>query len=313
MDVPSGFRQSSGKKKKSSKSQNRPQLFEDTSVNPSSGLQQTDAYYPPQHDPMAMHGGGYGMPQNQFLGQQYMNDPMANMAVQYGTSLAGQGKEMVNKNLEKYVSASKIKYYFAVDTAYVGKKLALLTFPFTHSDWSIRYNEDEPIAPRYDHNAPDLYIPVMAFVTYILTAGFVLGTQDRFTPEQLGIQASSALVWIIIEVLAMTLSLYVMNMNTELKYLDTLAYCGYKYVGMIMSLLAGLLLKNNGYYSVLLWYSLCIVFFLIRTLRVKILPHQHDGFTSGSKRSLYLILTISAIQPLMMWWLTSHIMFQAKK
>lgn len=36
---------------------------------------------------------------NQFPGQQIFNDPMANMAMQYGTSLAGQGKEMVNKNV----------------------------------------------------------------------------------------------------------------------------------------------------------------------------------------------------------------------
>jgi len=35
--------------------------------------------------------------------------------------------------LEKYVSASKVKYYFAVDTSYVGRKLGLLVFPFTHS------------------------------------------------------------------------------------------------------------------------------------------------------------------------------------
>jgi len=33
--------------------------------------------------------------------------------------------------LEKYVSTSKLKYYFAVDTSYVGKKLLTLLFPFT--------------------------------------------------------------------------------------------------------------------------------------------------------------------------------------
>ena len=35
--------------------------------------------------------------------------------------------------LEKYVSPSKLKYYFAVDTTYVGKKLAMLLFPYTHT------------------------------------------------------------------------------------------------------------------------------------------------------------------------------------
>ena len=35
--------------------------------------------------------------------------------------------------LEKYVSTSKLKYYFAVDTKYVGKKLGLLMFPYAHT------------------------------------------------------------------------------------------------------------------------------------------------------------------------------------
>ena len=34
--------------------------------------------------------------------------------------------------IDKFVSTSKLKYYFAVDTSYVGRKLALLMFPFSH-------------------------------------------------------------------------------------------------------------------------------------------------------------------------------------
>lgn len=235
---------------------------------------------------------------------------MANMAMQYGSSLADQGKEYVHKNLEKYVSTSKLKYYFAVDTKYVGKKLGLLTFPYTHSDWSIQYSQEEPIAPRYEMNAPDLYIPVMAFVTYVLVAGVVLGTQDRFTPEQLGMQASTALVWVIIELLATVLSLYIMNLNADLKYTDCLAYSGYKFVGMIFSLLGGLIFQATGYYVALLWFGAALAFFLVRTLRQKVMPHaDNDGCARGTKRSLYLILSVSLVQPVLMWWLTSHIMF----
>ena len=53
----------------------------------------------------------------------------------------------------------------------------------------------------------------------------------RFTPEQIGIQASTALVWVIIELIATLLSLYIMNLNADLKYTDCLAYSGYKFVG----------------------------------------------------------------------------------
>ena len=68
---------------------------------------------------------------------------------------------------------------------------------------SIRYSHNEPVQPRLELNAADLYIPrypatklcedvriliihfSMAFVTYILVVGYVLGMQDRFSPEVL--------------------------------------------------------------------------------------------------------------------------------
>ena len=39
--------------------------------------------------------------------------------------------------------------------------------------------------PMLDENAPDLYIPLMAFITYILVTGYAKGTKKSFTPEVL--------------------------------------------------------------------------------------------------------------------------------
>lgn len=36
-----------------------------------------------------------------------------------------------------------------------------------------------------DDNAPDLYIPLMSFITYIIVTGYVKGTKNSFTPEVL--------------------------------------------------------------------------------------------------------------------------------
>jgi len=89
-------------------------------------------YYPQQGMPFMPMGGGGGE-QSNFMPTQFLQNPvMANMAMQYGQSLVGQGKEALDRELNKYVSTSRIKYYFSVDTAYVAKKLALLLFPFTH-------------------------------------------------------------------------------------------------------------------------------------------------------------------------------------
>ena len=58
--------------------------------------------------------------------------------------------------------SSHLKNYFSVDTNYVLKKLSLLAFPYTHTDWSVQYQSQQdpvPLPPRQSINTPDLYIP----------------------------------------------------------------------------------------------------------------------------------------------------------
>ncbi|XP_055030147.1 protein YIF1B isoform X1 [Misgurnus anguillicaudatus] len=252
-----------------------------------------------------------GKGQDAYTGQAFLSDPMSNLAMAYGTSLASHGKEMMDKNLDRFIPISKLKYYFAVDTVYVGKKLGLLVFPYMHENWEVSYQQDTPVAPRFDINAPDLYIPVMAFITYILVAGLALGTQNRFSPEILGMQASSALVWLIIEVLAVLLSLYLVAVNTDLTTIDLVAFSGYKYVGMIVGVVAGLLFGRTSYYLTLLWCCISISVFMIRTLRLKILSEAaaEGRIVRGAKNQLrmYLTMSIAAAQPVFMYWLTFHL------
>ncbi|XP_017294588.1 protein YIF1B isoform X1 [Kryptolebias marmoratus] len=244
-------------------------------------------------------------------GQSFLSDPMSNLAMAYGSSLASQGREMVDKNLDRFIPISKLKYYFAVDTMYVGKKLGLLVFPYMHKNWEVSYQQDTPVAPRFDVNAPDLYIPTMGFITYILVAGLALGTQNRFSPELLGVQASSALVWLIMEVLAVLLSLYLVTVNTDLTTIDLLAFSGYKYVGMIVGVVAGLLFGRPAYYLALLWCCAAIFVFMIRTLRLKLLSEAaaEGKLVRGARNQLrmYLTMSIAAAQPVFMYWLTYHL------
>ncbi|KAL0269526.1 UNVERIFIED_CONTAM: hypothetical protein PYX00_007229 [Menopon gallinae] len=251
------------------------------------------------------------------LGNEFLINPIVKgAAMTYGEQLMGTGKEYVDKSFKKYVPVTRLKYYFAVDTAYVYKKLGLIFFPFAHKDWSIKYASNEPVQPRYEVNAPDLYIPTMAYLTYVLVAGLALGTQNRFTPEVLGIQASSALAWSLLEVLVHVLSLYVTNISTSLTTIDILAYSGYKFVGIIFAVLTSMVFYRFGYYLALIYFSISLSFFLIRTLKVKILPvnttpadpysvqPQHVG---GDKRRMYLLLFIVGVQPCLIWWMSYHL------
>lgn len=65
-------------------------------------------------------------------GMNNFNPMLQSFAKQYGETLVGQGKEIVDEKIQKFVTVSKLKYYFAVDTGYVMKKMGLLFFPFTH-------------------------------------------------------------------------------------------------------------------------------------------------------------------------------------
>ncbi|CAH1117309.1 unnamed protein product [Phaedon cochleariae] len=243
------------------------------------------------------------------------------MALQYGQQLAGAGKTILKKEVERYIPVSKLKYYFAVDTKYVLSKLLLLFFPFTHKDWSVKYEQDGPVQPRFEINAPDLYIPTMAYTTYVLVAGLVLGMQERFSPEQIGILASSALAWCIVELAVYSCTLYIIQVETSLRTLDLLAYSGYKFVGIILSASISIIAGSTGYYCTLLYTSFALAFFLIRSLKVQVLaePAQESSYyggqqnTLGHKRRVYFLLFLAGVQPVLSWWLSYHLMPLAEK
>ncbi|XP_015440067.1 PREDICTED: protein YIF1B-A-like [Dufourea novaeangliae] len=246
------------------------------------------------------HGQEYSSPQ--FTTQLLVKPVVTNMAVQYGNALVGYGSQQ----FEKYVPVTALKYYFAVDTNYILTKLTLLLFPFTHKDWSVRYKQDVPLQPRFENNALDLYIPTMAFVTYVVIGALILGIQERFSP--LGTLASSALAWNVIEVLVNTVTLYIMHIETSLSTLDLLAYCGYKYVGINTALSISLLFRKFGYYMALLYCSGSLAFFLMRSLKLRVIPQNDSSYTaSGNKRRLYFILFVAGIQPVLMWCLSYHL------
>lgn len=282
-----------------------PLLFDDTSSGPPPMTNQN--YYSSEYNMADASAGG----QEPGVGNLFA-DPVASAAMMYGSSLANQGKDIVNKEINRFMSVNKLKYFFAVDTKYVMKKLLLLMFPYTHQDWEVHYHRDTPLTPRHDVNAPDLYIPTMAFITYILLAGMALGIQKRFSPEVLGLCASTALVWIIIEVLVMLLCLYLLTVHTDLSTFDLVAYSGYKYVGMIFTVFCGLVFGSDGYYVALAWSSCALMFFIVRSLKMKILSSfSADSMGAGASAKprfrLYITLALAAFQPIIIYWLTAHL------
>jgi hypothetical protein len=100
-----------------------------------------------------------------------------------------------------------------------------LLFPFTGKRWSrvaaseasngggLRHPGMQWAPPVQDENAPDLYIPLMAFVTYVLVCGLLKGTRMKFTPETLVTSLSSGLLSAILEVTLLKAAMYALAVD----------------------------------------------------------------------------------------------------
>lgn len=92
--------------------------------------------------------------------------------------------------------------------------------------------------------------------------------QNQFTPEQLGIISSSALAYSIFELIIYSITLYVANISTTLKTLDLLSFAGYKFAVIDVCILVSIVFKRLGYYSMFIYSSITLIFFLVSTFRI---------------------------------------------
>lgn len=195
------------------------------------------------------------------------------------------------------------KYYFAVTNGYVLRKLVLLLFPFRHRSWRRRQlagddgdavsagSPGEYLPPREDINAPDLYIPVMAFVTYVLLVAFVHGTQSRFRPDTMASTGTLGVGVLGVEVLAIKLCLYLVNAR-PVAWLDIVAFRGYKFVGVVLAMAAGFV-HRRLYWVVLMGSAFSMGLFLMRSHRGVVLSKGDDvddeGGGLGARRNYFLL------------------------
>lgn len=184
----------------------------------------------PQQGYGATQGHAGGFP-NQFPGQEYWNAPAAQMGLQVGQSAMLASQEYVHANVSKFVNVSSIRQYFNVTNSYVIRKLLLLLWPWTHKPWAREVTRDSTgnvagyATPRDDINSPDMYIPIMAFVTYILLNSLIAGIRGAFQADLLGQTAGWALAFLLSENLMIKFGCYLLNIPSTF-FLDFVAYTG---------------------------------------------------------------------------------------
>eukprot|EP01006_Ploeotia_vitrea_P054595 TRINITY_DN67905_c6_g1_i1.p1 TRINITY_DN67905_c6_g1~~TRINITY_DN67905_c6_g1_i1.p1 ORF type:complete len:330 (+),score=46.02 TRINITY_DN67905_c6_g1_i1:150-992(+) len=262
---------------------------------------------------------GYAQQQQPMPGTQMPNflaDPSNNMVMtmgmQYGTKVFRNTKD----NFSRWLPLDGLRYYFKVNNNYVKNKIKLLVFPARHR---FRRREAQSnsfagptdtvvddynyLPPVEDINAPDMYIPLMAFITYILLVGLFAGlghTKATFTPEVLVTTASSCALLLFLEVAFIRLGSFLMAVPKAVYTLDVVCWTCYRYVGASLCLLLKPTMPGSMFIGLWMIFAVFHGYFLQQSL--------HSYWTSTgvglSFQVTYFLYILAACQiPVFLWLL----------
>ncbi|ETW10331.1 hypothetical protein H310_00657 [Aphanomyces invadans] len=255
------------------------------------------------HAPSTIVGGFFGE-MGQAVNPELLNNPMAAYAMNHGAKLM---EDQVKSFMPGAAAGAlnmfgSVKYYFTVNNTYVVHRLKMLLCPFLHKDWrrivqSEGNGTDVAYAPpSMDKNAPDLYIPLMSFVTYILIVGYIKGASGRFNPDVITDVSTSCCLLQLLEICLMKLGLYLLN--SQINWLDLVSFTGYKYVALVLNTVVHLVLGYLPYYAVLAYTGLATSFFTLNGLKGTVPEPNHDQRRFRN----YMLLAMAVLQLLLIWW-----------
>ena len=219
-------------------------------------------------------------------------------------------------------SLQTLRTYFAVDNRYVVRKMKKLLLPYASRQWKraelnapsqqqqqqqytqVMYTPPHYSLPVQDENAPDLYVPIMSLITYVLLCALAHGTAGPLDPQVIPSMATWCLVVQALEVVAVRVCCYVVmpSATTALPLLDLMSYTGYKYVGLCVNLLVSLFLGRvlgvlsgaQAYYLAFAWTALAACFFMLKTM-------AHAIPAGGGPKRELVVLAFAASQLPAMW------------
>eukprot|EP00941_MAST-03F_sp_MAST-3F-sp1_P002739 g2739.t1 len=260
-------------------------------------------------------------------GEKMFENPMAQAGVNY--LQAG-----VQQQFATYIPGItdlyyRFKYHFDVDQYYVMNKLKLLLYPKQTSwarkqkqgDGGTQYQRKSSDAglksevtmapPREDVNAPDMYIPLMAFTTYAIISSLLYGESGQFTPEVLWSVMTMSLSMQALQCLLLRIGFHFHS--ATISFIDLISYTGYIYVGLCINTLAGIFLGRLMYYLALAWTSGALGYFYIKTLAKAMFSEPQNSFANQmgppqnlrqiKKSKQYFLFAVGLAQPLLMWFL----------
>lgn len=209
------------------------------------------------------------------------------MEIEIGKEAIKRGSEYMNKKMDK-LSLRRLHTYFDVDDLFVVRKLSLILFPFNNRVWVKEPDNDNTVS------RPELYIPAMGFISYVVAKALRLGLEGRFSPERIGMIFSRSIFVEVVCACAVKVCGYFVDVH--LHTLDVVSYNGYKYVPVVFLQLVGM-----GYVRVVcrLYVYVSFFFFLSRSMRGRVI----GGRSVERLKRIYYLFSMVALQMLMMFLL----------
>ncbi|RKP04132.1 hypothetical protein CXG81DRAFT_8605 [Caulochytrium protostelioides] len=272
---------------------------------------------PPQHGnlqagyPQANNGQPHSTYEAQW--QQFQTSAAGQVGMQFANQALKQGHDMVQSSVGRWLSFATLKYYFNVSNGYVLSKCGLLLFPFRHKTWTrVPRAADQQghmqqwLPPRDDINAPDLYIPTMALITYVLISAVLIGSTTAhtsgFSPDIIGKLTSTGVGVVLTEALIVRFGCYLLGVQLDIPLLDLVSYAGYKFIGVIVAEIVRFFASFTLTYVVFGYTMLALGFFSLRTMRHIILPETTQTMVhQGRKRRINFMLGIAGLQIVLAW------------
>lgn len=225
------------------------------------------------------------------------------------------GKQMVKESkFIDYFSLNGLKPYFEINNNYVLNKIKIISFPFLYlfkkQSVSSEMNNMIPISDELDNNKtispsrPDLYIPVMSFITYVLLIGFFAASLNSkvFDPQILGRIARKDIFFIMLQVFICKIILFIFS-PTKISFLDCLSYVGYKFFLLVFAVLTWIFLGNFKIISYFVLILICVLSVLFLNLIYKERLSQ-DG---KMKKMILLIFSIVEVLSILLIILDIHL------
>ncbi|KRX05175.1 hypothetical protein PPERSA_06809 [Pseudocohnilembus persalinus] len=258
---------------------------------------------------------------NQQFGQQQFQQGQQANTNPFGDIMGNQFVQNVAKNqLQGFISKAPLntdfltsklfsqenKYYFNVDSKYVLNKLRIILLPFIEKGewgkstsidcWGSNEESGETdqhqgfASPVNNVHAPDLYLPFMGLITFILISCLSVGIGDDFTPSIIQNNLSKCLFISLLEIFLFKIGFFIANLKSGTfleSSLDLASHLNYRYINLTIILILNLVMGGIITFIVLIYLFGSSAFFVYKTLM------RYSNDQEEKRKVIYILAGIS--------------------